>query len=61
MKAAKATPALSEQAPGPEPEGVDHDDRLIRWMLEHTPAQRLEALQNFADGVVALQNARKIA
>ena len=40
---------------------VDHDDRLIRWMLELTPAQRLEALQNFAEGVAALRYARKVS
>ena len=40
---------------------VDHDDRLIRWMLERTPAQRLEALQNFVEGIVALRYARKIS
>ena len=40
---------------------VDHDDRLIRWMLELTPAQRLEALQNFVEGVVALRYARKVS
>ncbi len=42
-------------------EAVDHDDRLILWMLELNPAQRLEALQNFVDGVVALRNARRVA
>ncbi len=40
---------------------IDHDDRLILWMLERTPARRLEALQNFVEGVVALQHARKIS
>ena len=45
---------------GSAPE-VDHDDRLILWMLERTPAQRLEALQNFVDGVTALRHARKIS
>ncbi len=60
MKTANATPALPQPTRGPEPEAVDHDDRLILWMLEHTPAKRLEALQAFADGVVALQHARKI-
>jgi hypothetical protein len=40
---------------------TDHDDSLIRWMLDLTPAKRLAALQDFADGVTALQrNARKI-
>ncbi len=43
------------------PADVDHDDRLILWMLERAPAQRLEALQNFVEGVVALRHARKIS
>lgn len=60
MKTANATPALPQPRRDPEPEAVDHDDRLILWMLEHTPTKRLEALQNFADGMVALRHARKI-
>ena len=40
---------------------TDHDGSLIRWMLGLSPAKRLEALQDFADGVAALQNARKIS
>ncbi len=43
------------------PVAVDHDDRLIQWMLERTPAQRLEALQNFVEGIVALRHAQKIS
>ncbi len=43
------------------PAEVEHDDRLILWMLERNPAQRLEALQNFVEGVVALRYARKIS
>ncbi len=43
------------------PVDVDHDDRLILWMLERTPAQRLEALQNFVEGILALRHARKIS
>ncbi len=39
---------------------VDHDDRLILWMLRLEPVKRLEALQNFVDGVVALRHARRI-
>lgn len=42
------------------PGGVDHDDRLILWMLGLAPVKRLEALQNFVDGVAALRHARKI-
>ena len=43
-----------EQATG------EHDDRLIRWMLERTPAQRLRALQGFVDGISELRHVRRI-
>lgn len=46
---------------GAEAGTVDHDDRLIRWMLELSPLRRLEALQEFVDGLTALRHARKIA
>lgn len=39
---------------------LDHDDRLILWMLELTPLKRLQALQEFVDGVTALQHARRL-
>ncbi len=42
-------------------EVIDHDDRLIRWMLGLAPVKRLQALQEFADGVVSLRHARKIS
>ncbi len=35
------------------PDGVDLT--LIRWMLEMTPAERLEALQSFIDSVWELR------
>ncbi len=41
-------------------EVIDHDDRLILWMLDLTPVKRLEALQNFVDGIAALRHAKKI-
>ncbi len=41
-------------------QGVDHDDRLILWMLGLAPLKRLEALQNFVDGIATLRHARKI-
>jgi len=59
VKTVDAAP-LQQPEHGSEPEAVDHDDRLILWMLELTPEKRLEALQNFADGVAALQHARKV-
>jgi hypothetical protein len=43
-----------------DPASIDHDDRLILWMLELTPAKRLEALQNFVDGVMVLRHARNL-
>ncbi len=52
--------ALAESIACEEPAVVKHDDSLILWMLGLTPAQRLEALQNFVDGVVAIQHARRV-
>jgi hypothetical protein len=34
------------------------DLSLIRWMLSLTPMERLESLQSFADGVLALRDGR---
>jgi hypothetical protein len=53
-------PTPPEGTEGAEPAAIDHDDRLILWMLELTPAKRLEALQNFVDGVVAIRHARRV-
>ena len=38
------------------PDGVDLS--LIRWMLGLTPMERLEALQDFVDGVLTLRDGR---
>jgi hypothetical protein len=48
----------SADFPEPEiaPDGVDVS--LIRWMLSLTPLERLEALQDFHDGVLALRDGR---
>lgn len=54
-------PALAESVVREEPPVVEHDDSLILWMLALTPAKRLEALQNFVDGVAAIQHARRVA
>lgn len=51
----KAPKARRQQAAATE-----HDDRLIRWMLNLPPIRRLEVLQDFVDGVTALRHARKI-
>lgn len=61
MKTVSVKQAEPKILDDPAPADVDHDDRLIRWMLERTPAQRLEALQNFVEGIVALRYARKIS
>ena len=34
------------------------DISLIRSMLDRTPTERLERLQDFADGIMALRNGR---
>ena len=36
----------------------DGDISLIRSMLDRTPTERLERLQDVADGIVALRNGR---
>ncbi len=51
---------LAESTAREEPSVVEHDDSLILWMLALTPTKRLEALQNFVDGVVAIQHARHV-
>lgn len=38
------------------PDGVDLGQ--IRWFLSLTPMERLEALQDFHDGVLALRDGR---
>jgi hypothetical protein len=39
------------------PDGVDLG--LIRWMLSLTSTERLEALQDFVDGALALRDGRE--
>ena len=48
-------PARAEPSDRPLDEG---DISLIRSMLERTPSERLERLQDFVDGVVALRDGR---
>lgn len=63
-----------DSAPPPEPlasrpdpaarrdagEALDEGDiRLIRWMLELTPTQRLEALEGFVNSIEALRHGRR--
>ncbi|HEX2223507.1 MAG TPA: hypothetical protein VHN15_04805 [Thermoanaerobaculia bacterium] len=52
---AESAPDLSDE-PEVSPEGVDLS--LIRWMLSLTPLQRLNVLQDFADGALALRDGR---
>ena len=48
----------TEEPPEPEisPDGVDLS--LIRWMLSLSPLERLEVLQDWADGALALRDGR---
>ncbi len=43
-----------------DPESVDHDKSLILRMLEKTPTERLENLQDFVEAVMTLRNGRKV-
>ncbi len=51
-----------EAVPGSEPEDLEphvwegDDDHVIFWMLSLTPTQRVEAAQNFVEGVMMLRN-----
>lgn len=47
----------AEGEPEVSPDGVDLG--LIRWMLSLTPTERLEVLQDFVDGALALRNGRQ--
>jgi hypothetical protein len=38
-------------------DGVDLT--LIRWMLSLTPAERLDVLQRYAEGIVSVRNANE--
>ncbi len=41
-------------------ESNDPDDEdLIRWMMSHTPGERLAIAQGWAQGVIALRNAKR--
>ncbi len=60
LAAAIVESAPRESSDRSSSEAVDHDDRLILWMLGLAPAKRLEALQNFVDGIAALRHAKKI-
>ncbi len=60
VAAASAEASCQEASDHRSSEVVDHDDRLILWMLGLAPVKRLEALQNFVEGITALRHARKI-
>lgn len=52
------------EEPWPEdfdPESIDHDESLILGMLEKTPTERLEVLQDFVEAVTLLRNGRKVS
>lgn len=41
-------------------ESTDPDDiDLIRWLLSHTPGERLAIAEGWAQGVLALRNAKR--
>lgn len=42
------------------PEDIDHDDSLIRWMLELSPTKRLAVAQGFVDSVRELRSGRRV-
>lgn len=50
------TPSERPVEPEASPDGVD--DTQILWMLSLTPSERLEVLQDFVDGALALRNGR---
>ncbi len=57
------TDAARREEPWPDdfdPESIDHDKSLILRMLERTPTQRLEILQDFVEAVMTLRNGRKV-
>lgn len=39
-----------------DPETIDHDESLIRWMLSLSPTKRLEVAQGFVDSVRILRD-----
>ncbi len=57
------TEAALNQEPWPDdfdPESIDHDESLILGMLNKTPTERLEVLQDFVEAVMTLRNGRKV-
>lgn len=55
-----AAPEAAEALDPNLPIQMDHDDRLIHWMLEKTPLERLDTLQDTINGLAVLRNARRI-
>ena len=56
--------STQQQEPCPKEfnlESIDHDESLILGMLEKTPTERLEVLQDFVEAVMTLRNGRKVA
>lgn len=45
----------TDSQPTHSPDGVDLT--VIRWMLSLTPLERLEALQQFVQGITSIRNA----
>jgi hypothetical protein len=51
-------PDPSERTVEPQAASDGVDDSQILWMLSLTPTERLEALQDFVDGALALRDGR---
>ncbi len=61
QEAAKTlTPALDSEQPQRAEDLDEGDVRLIRWMWELTPGERLRALEGFVEDVRILQNAKRV-
>ncbi len=63
-RAEDPTETVPRAEPWPEdfdPESIDHDESLILGMLEKTPTERLEVLQDFVEAVMLLRNGRKVS
>ena len=54
----RSEPQPASTAPVGNSQLDEGDISLIRSMLDRTPTERLERLQDFADGIVALRDGR---
>jgi hypothetical protein len=56
----KVALANEDDLHGTQRQDVDHGDEnsLIQWMLSLSPSERLEALQDFVDGITLMRHGR---